>query len=164
MRNRRRQILRVFIEPAQKDKDIVCGRAVHVIALRHFALVAGWQEEKLAALSLIRSKQTNVTEELATIDRDGTLPDIQQDALQLRRRFHHHRSIPSQVDVAHRVKDIGVGGRHQGLGIKSALPDRQDVVAGAECLFRAHLHAEGVDQRQRPEIRLRRPLKKQFVA
>jgi hypothetical protein len=53
---------------------------------------------------------------------------------------------------------------HQRLCVEAALPDRQDVVARAENLLRAELHPERVDQRQRPEIGLRRSLEKQFVA
>jgi hypothetical protein len=57
-----------------------------------------------------------------------------------------------------------LGGGNQGLGVEALLPDRQDIVAGAEDLLRAGLHAERVDQRQCPEIGLCRPLEKQFVA
>ena len=82
----------------------------------------------------------------------------------MRRRFEHQRTILAEVNVAHGVDDVGVGGRHQGLGVEPLFPDRQDVVASAEDLFRAGLHAERIDQRQRPKIGLRRPLEEQFVA
>ena len=73
-------------------------------------------------------------------------------------RFHHHRAVLADVDVVHGVDHVGVGRRHQRLGVEPLLPDRQNVVARAEDFLRTELHAERVDQRQRPEIRLRRTL------
>ena len=93
-------------------------------------------------LPAVRSEQADITKELAAIDRDGTLPEIEQDALQIGRRFEHQRTVLAEVNVAHRIDDVGVGGRHQGLGVQPLFPDRQNVVAGAEDLLRAVLHAQ----------------------
>jgi len=79
-------------------------------------------------------------------------------------RIHHHRPILAEVNIAHRVEDVGVGGRHQGFGVEAFLPNGQDVVTGAKRLLRPDLHAERIDQRQRPEIRLRRSPEEQLIA
>ena len=92
------------------------------------------------------------------------LPVIHEDTLQHGRRFHHQRTIFTQVNIAHGVKNIGIGCCHLGLGIESLLPNGQHVVARTERLFRPNLHAERVDQRQSPKIGLRRALEEQFIA
>jgi hypothetical protein len=76
VRDGRRQILRVLVEPAQEDEDVVGPGTVNEVALRHLAFVTGWEDQELAALTGIRPEEPDVTKELATIDRDGALPVI----------------------------------------------------------------------------------------
>ncbi len=80
--------------------------------MRHLARIAGRQDQELAALTAIRPWEPHIAEELAAINRDGTLPEIHKDALQVRRRLEDQRAIPAKIDVAHGIDDIRIGRGH----------------------------------------------------
>jgi hypothetical protein len=130
------------------------------------ACIVRRNQQELAPLAGVGAGQSDVAEIGVSVDRragDRALPKIEQDPLQVRRRFEHQRTALAEIDIAHRIDDVGVGRRDQRLGVEPVLPDRQDVVAGAEDPFRAELHAERVDERQRPEIDLCRALEDKLV-
>jgi len=103
----------------------LCKGLSHAGAFR-IRKVSPYQE--LSALTPVRSSQADVAKELAAIDGDRSLPTIEQDALQ------HGRPILAQIDITHRVQDVGVWRPDESFGVESLLPDRQNLVAGAEGL------------------------------
>ena len=158
------QVTRIGVERAEEDEHVVGARAANEIALWNRASVAWRQEQELPALALIRPGKTDVAGKSAAVDRNRPLPEIQQDALKHRRCIEHERPVLAQIHVSHRIDHVRVRRSHQRLGIKALLPDGQHVVALAEGLLRASLHAERVNERQCPQICLRGALVEQFVA
>ena len=56
------------------------------------------------------------------------MPEVEQDALQIRRGFKHDRPGLAEIDVAHRVDHVGVGRGDERFSVEAFLPDRQNVV------------------------------------
>ena len=109
------EILRVFIDTTQEDQNIICPRTVYMVPFGVLALETRWEDKELAA-----------------IHGNGTLPEIQQDALQAWRRVQYHWFVHIQIKVAHGVEDIGIGGRHHGPCVETTFPNGQDIVARTE--------------------------------
>ena len=122
--NGRSQILRILIEGAQEDEDVVRPRSIDVVSFRHLASVTRRKHEHLATFASVRAGQADVPEEFAAVYRDGTLPEVKQDSLQPRRCFKDQRTIRTQIHVAEGVDHIRVGRRDQRLGIEPVFEDR----------------------------------------
>ena len=158
------EVLWIFVKPAQENEYVVGAGTINKVIGRNFTGIARRKNEEFSAFPGIGAGQADIACKLAAIDRDRTLPEIQQDALESGRGVQNHRSVPPKVQITHGVEHIGVGGGDESLRVEALFPDGQDMVARAEDLLRAVLHAERVDQRQRPEIGLGRPLKHQLIA
>src|SRR5262249_39184502 len=61
-RDRGRQVVRVLIERTQEYENVVGGGAIDEVALGRRLVVAGRQDQELAALAAVRSGQTDVAE------------------------------------------------------------------------------------------------------
>src|SRR5262245_36154828 len=91
-RNRGRKILRILVEGAEEDEQIVRAAAIDIVPVRNIAAVTWRQNEELSPFAGVRTWQANVAEELATVHRDRPLPEVEQNALEIGWRLEHDRA------------------------------------------------------------------------
>src|SRR5271166_2311805 len=92
------------------------------IALGYVSLVSAWQEEELAALSLVRACIPQVG--------DVAKPKVIHDAEAVRRAFEHNRAF-RQIDPREGINSVGIRGQEERLRVHQGIKNSERAVHSA---------------------------------
>ena len=94
-----------------------------IAAFRQLALVAGWDDQILAALALVRAGCAHVHDETEerVVDRAGSAA---------RRNLDNGRPVGLQIEEAHAIHGIRVAGEQQRIGVEQLIVDDELVGLG----------------------------------
>ena len=97
---------------AHEDPDVVGSGLDHEIAIRHLALVAGWQDQVLAALALVGTGRTNVLH----VAEPGVVESTEHPG----RGLENHRAVILEIKVGNDIHGGCVAGQERATWSPSA--------------------------------------------